>query len=272
MVSQGHSGRYRRLEVAVAQVQRQWGPRALQRLPRTATATPPALPTGFDSLDAMTGIGGFPRGQISEILGPATSGKTSLALLALARAQRCGGIVAYFDLGQGLDPDYAQRCGIDLPRLLLVDPPDGLEALTIATNLARHRGLQMLVFDAQPAFWLSPDGRVEKGLASSLRLFSAALASTPCVTLFLTVNEDGQALSSTLDYPGRLPLPECAALRLSVAHERWIRRPWEDVAGYVAVIVALKNKLGTPGRQATISIIFNGIVRGCSGAWDGGEP
>ncbi len=130
----------------------------------------------------------------------------------------------------------------------------------------------MMVFDARPEFWLSSDGRAERRLPSGLRLFSAALASTPCVALFLTVSEAGQALSSALDYPGQLPLPECAALRLAVAHEHWIRRPWEDVAGYVATIVALKNRLAAPGRQATISIIFNGAVRGYSGAWDGGVP
>jgi len=273
MASQKHSSRHRRLEVTVSQVQRRWGSRALQRLPQAAAAAaPPALPTGFAALDAATGIGGFPRGQISELLGPATSGKTSLALIALAEAQRCGGIGAYFDPGRALDPDYARRCGIDLHRLLLVHPPDGVEAFTIAASLARRRGLQLIVFDSRPEFWSPADAGSERRLASGLRLFSAALASMPCAALVLTLSEAGQFLSSALDYPGRLPLPECAALRLSVAHERWIRRPWEDVSGYTAVILVLKNKLAAPARQATISIIFDDTVRRYSGAWDGGRP
>lgn len=271
MASSKHSSRYRRLEVAVSQVQRRWGPRALQQLPKASpTTAPPALSTGFTDLDVATGIGGFPRGQISELLGPATSGKTSLALLSLAGAQRCGGIGAYFDLGRALDPNYAGRCGIDLHRLLLIHPPDGIEALSIATSLARRSSLQLMVFDSPwPESWLPADGASERRLASGLRLLSAALASTPCVALFLTLNEDGQIPSSALDYPGRLPLPECAALRLHLTHERWLWWPWQDVSGYVAVVAVVKNKLAAPARQATVSITFNGAVRGYSGIFEG---
>jgi recombination protein RecA len=270
MASRKHSGRYHRLEVAVSQVQRRWGPRALRLSPQVPGAPlPSALSTGFDALDATTGVGGFPRGQISEILGPATSGKTSLALIALAKAQRCGGIGAYFDLGQDLDLDYVARCGIDLHRLLIVHPPNGSEALAIATSLARRRGLQLLVIDGRPGLWVSADAGSERRLASGLRLLNAALASTPCAALFLTLNEGEQAFSSALDYPGRLPLPECAALRLQVAHEKWIRQPWDDVTGYTAIITVVKNRLAAPARSATISIIFNGTVQGYSGPWDG---
>ena len=270
MASQEHS-RHRRLEIAVSQVQRRWGPRALRLLPQAAPS-PPALSTGFAALDAATGVAGFPRGQITELLGPATSGKTTVALIALARAQRCGGIGTYFDLGWALDPEYARRCGVDLQRLLIVRPRSGAEALAIAANLARRRGLQLLVFDARPEFWLPPDASPERGLASGLRLLSAALAATPCVALFLTLSETGQALSSALDYPGRLPLPEYAALRLCVARERWIQRPWEDISGYTAVIVVIKNRLAAPARQTTISILFDGTIQAYSGAWSGGEP
>ncbi|MCL6429670.1 MAG: DNA recombination/repair protein RecA [Anaerolineae bacterium] len=270
MASQQHS-RYRRLELTVSQVQRQWGPRALQRLPQ-AVAPLPALPTGFAALDAAIGIGGFPRGQITELLGPATSGKTTLALIALARAQRCGGIGAYFDLGWTLDPEYARLCGVDLHRLLIIRPHSGAEALAIAVNLVRRRGLQLVVFDARPEAWLPADPGPERSLASGLRLLSAALAATPCVALFLTLHEAGQSLSSALDYPGRLPLPENAALRLSVTCERWIQRPWEDISGYTATIVVTKNRLGAPARQATISIALDGTAQGYSKTWSEDEP
>lgn len=270
MASHKHSTRHHRLEVAVSQVQRRWGPRALQRLPQTSHAAPtPTLATGFAALDVLTGIGGFPRGQISELLGPATSGKTSLALIALAKAQRCGGIGAYFDLGQDLDLDYAARCGIDLHRLLLVYPPDGGEALAIATSLARRRGLQLIVIDCRPELWLPADAAAERRLAANLRLFNAALAASPCAALFLTLSEDEQALPAAFDYPGRLPLPECAALRLQVAHEEWIRQPWEDIIGYTATITVVKNRLAAPAQSATISIVCRGAVRGYSGPWDG---
>lgn len=265
MTSPKRAGRYRRLEVAVAQVQRRWGPRALRLVSQT-TPPPSALPTGFVSLDAVTGIGGFPRGRISELLGPSTSGKTSLALIALAHAQRCGGIGAYFDLVRALDPDYARRCGIDLHRLLIVHPPNMAEALAIAASLARRRGLQLIVFDTNPASWPVADAGPVRGLAPGLRLLSATLASTPCVALFLTTNDSAQP-----DYPGQLPLPAYATLRLSVVHERWIQWPWEDVTGYVAVVAVIKNKLGAPGRRATITITFNDAVRGHGQAGDGGQ-
>lgn len=270
MASQQHS-RYRRLELAVSQVQRQWGPRALRLLSQAAPSFP-VLPTGFVALDAATGIGGFPRGQITELLGPATSGKTTIALIALARAQRCGGIGAYFDLGWTLDPEYARCCGVDLHRLLIVRPHSGEEALAIAANLVRRRGLQLVVFDARPEAWLPASPGPERSLALGLRLLSTALAATPCVALFLTLHEAGQSLSSALDYPGQLPLPESAALRLRVACERWIQRPWADISGYMATIVVAKNRLAAPGRQATVSITFDGAVQGCSGVWSEDGP
>lgn len=264
MTPQKSSGRHRRLEIAITQVQRRWGVCALRPLSQ-AKASPPALSTGFASLDQATGIGGFPRGRISELSGPPTSGKTSLALLSAARAQQRGGICAYFDLGQDLDPDYARRCGIDLQRFLIVRPPRSAETLTIAVSLVRHQGLQLIVFDARTDFW--PATEAMRRLASDLRLLNMALSSTPCVALFLMTDAPNQRPSPAL----RLPLPEHSALHLRVVQERWIRQPWRDITGYVAVIVVAKNKLGSPGKRATISVIFNNIVYGRDGAWDGGR-
>ncbi len=270
MASQKRSGQYHRLEVAVTQVQRRWGTHALRLLPPTAAAPSPALSTGFLTLDTATGIGGLPRGQISEVIGPTTSGKTSLALSALAKAQRCGGIGAYFDPGRALDPEYAGRFGVDLHRLLLVHPPDGAEALAIAAALARRRGLQLQVFDLRPESWLPADSAGERRLALALRLFCAALASTPCVALFLTAGEADQDLSSAHAYPGQLPLPECAALRLRVTHEQWIQQPWEDVAGYEVTVAVVKNRLAAPGHQVKVPITFDRAV--WERARDGEKP
>jgi recombination protein RecA len=243
------SKKEKRLEMTVAAIQRRWGRKALRKLERPATtAIFPHIPTGFPALDQVLEIGGLAKGRVSELLGPVTSGKTTLALKFLAQAQAGGRQVGYVDHARFFDPDYAYRCGLDLSRLLVVSPYDLREALAMTETLARRGGLSALVFDGLEALW--NDAEVAPLLSAYLDRLVAPLARSGTVVLFLHA-------------PIRSPLALAhhATVRLHVVRERWLRR-YHDVRGYEARIRVLKNRLGPAGRTVTVAIKFNGTVRG----------
>jgi len=243
----------RRLEMTVATIQQRWGPKALHKLERSVIdADVPHISTGFPALDKALSIGGLARGRVSELLGPATSGKTTLSLKFLVQAQADGGLVGYIDHARFFDPDYAYRCGLDLSRLLIAVPYDLGEALTIAEALAGSGDLAALVFDGLDALW--NDARAAPLLAASLDRLGAMLARSGTALLFL------HAPLST-GSPGLSALAHHATVRLNVVRESWLRRHG-DVRGYEARVEVVKNRLGPAGRAVTITIDFNGTVRG----------
>ena len=218
----------------------------------SGTATTPYIPTGFPSLDRSLGIGGLPKGRVCELLGSATSGKTTLALKFLAQAQASGGQVAYIDQALYFDPDYAHRCDLDLSRLLVGTSHDIQEALAMTEALARSGSLSALVFDALDFLWTDPVAAPL--LAATLTRLPAPLARSG--TILLVLHE-----SSTGSSPALSALAHCATVRLQVVRERWLHH-YGDIRGYDAQIEVLKNKLGPAGRKVAIAIEFNGTVRG----------
>lgn len=245
----------RKLELAVAYIQRRFGPRSLVkgRLPEEATApsTIPHIPTGFPALDQALGVGGLPQGKISEITGPATSGKTTLALKLLAQAQANDGQVGYIDQARYFDPDYAHRCGLDLSRLLVGAPYDWQETLAMTESLVRSGSLTAMVVDILDLFWSDPEAA--QHLAVLLNRLAAPLARAGTLLLFLhEAGTPSPALSALAHY---------ASVRLQLARGRWIERHG-DVRGYEAQVRILKNRMGPAGRAVTIAIQFNGTVRG----------
>jgi len=245
----------------VAAIQARWGQRALQpgTLAFAAGESMPVISTSFPRLDrALDGCGGIPRGRITEILGMPTSGVITLALKIVATAQAQGNLVAYVDLGGTFDPDYAVRCEVSLSHLLLIRPTTGIEGLEIAHTLIASRGIGGLVFDSTAHLFNDPHGA--QALATTLRQFPAALSTSPCALIFLTPLQFGHAMSVD-NYPSGFALPHYAAVRMLLKKEKWLKRG-RDVRGYQAQVQILKNKLGQAGRQAKISITFNGVVRG----------
>ncbi len=255
--------RQQKLDMAVATIHQRYGPRSLIKGRSTQTASPtaeiPHIPTGFAKLDQALGIGGLPIGRVCEIVGPATSGKTTLALKFLVQAQARGGQVAYVDQALYFDPDYAYRCGMDLSRLLISRAYDMQEALATAEALARSGALSALVFDALDFVWTDP-GTVLHLAANLNRLIPFLVRSG---TVFLVLYESFQDRSPALS-----ALAHCAAVRLKVVREKWVHQ-YRDVRGYEARVEVLKNKLGPAGHTAAITIEFNGTVRamGCSPFW-----
>jgi len=251
----------KRLEMTVAAVQRRWGPKALRRLEASATtAEIPHIPTGFPDLDKALGIGGVPRGRVTEILGTPTSGMATLALRIIVSAQADGDTAAYLDLGCTFDPDYAARCGVNPARLLLVRPHTGGEALEIAHSLIASGAAGVLVFDSVSQLLAEPHGA--QAMSAALRRLIGTLAGSPCALIFLTPLYFGDA-TSLHNYPSGFALPHYAAVRLLIEKERWIRKR-RDVRGYQARVTVHKNRLAVVGQQVTIAITFNGVVNGNS--------
>jgi recombination protein RecA len=245
--------RQRKLDTAVAIIHRRFGPRALvkgQSAPSAATV--PHVPTGFPALDRALGIGGLPQGRVCEVIGPATSGKTTLALKFLSRAQAGGGQVAYVDQALYFDADYAHRCGIDLSRLMVGTTHDLHEALAATEALAREGGLSAMVFDTLDFLWTDP--RAASLLAATVTRLPAFLGRSG--TVLLVLHE-----SLVDNSPAFSVLAHTAAVRLHVARERWLKHRG-DVRGYEAQVQVLKNRFGPDGHTVNLKIEFNGTVRG----------
>jgi recombination protein RecA len=256
--------RQRQLDAAIAGIQRRYGSQSLVkgRPPTAVRGTASHVSTGFPALDEVLD-GGLPKGSVCELLGPASSGKTTLALKFLAQAQRQEGTVAYLDLPGHLDPDYAHRCGLDLSRLWIGQPADLQEGLAMVEALVQNRSLAAVVLDAPDFFWDDP-GQMSQSqsaapgtVAAVLGRVVGLLARSEMVLLFLY--ETGAGL------PASPPaVAHYAAVRLRVTRERLLFHH-HDARGYEARVEVMKNRSGPAGRSVKVTIEFNGTVRGGNG-------
>ena len=187
--------REKSLETALAQIERQFGSGSIMRLGDEARAPIEVIPTGAIALDVALGIGGLPRGRVVEIYGPEGSGKTTVALHALANAQKAGGIAAFIDAEHALDPDYAKRLGVDTDALLVSQPDTGEQALEIADMLIRSGAIDVIVIDSVAA--LVPRAEIEGEMGDShvglqarlmsqaLRKLTGAISQTKTTAIFI---------------------------------------------------------------------------------------
>jgi recombination protein RecA len=247
--------------MTVATIHHRFGPRALVKGTRAKATSGPAavphIPTGFPGLDRALGIGGLPQGKVCELVGPATSGKTTLALKFLAQAQAGGKQVSYIDQALYFDPDYAHRCGLDLSHLQVGTSHDLREALAATEALARSGGFSALVLDVLDFFWTDPTAA--SLMAATLNRLPPFLSRSG--TTLLVLHESSTGDPATAGSPALSTLAHCAAVRLQVGREQWLRHH-DDIRGYKARVEILKNRLGPAGRGVTIAIRFNGTVRG----------
>jgi len=247
--------------MTVQAIQKRWGPKAICKLEASATKMEiPHIPTGFPALDRALGIGGIPRGRVTEMLGTPTSGMATLALKLSAKAQEDRDTAAYLDLSCTFDPDYAVRCDVSLERLLLIRPHSGREALEITTSLIAGGGIGVLVFDSVSHLLGETHG--PQLMSAALRQLVGVLAESPCALVFLTPLYFGDATSQD-NYPSGFALPHYVTVRLLIEKERWIKRR-RDVRGYRARVTVIKNKLAPASKIAAIEITFNGVVNGNS--------